>query len=172
MISGGPLLSKTKLFPLFLCPTLPKEFLPCEFKGYHRRWSLIVRTENHRNCKEMNLNNCSWEDLEQFLWTQKNIEATTQKIIHYCVNKNVLILNSSKPVSSPKQPQDDAELLIFILHEKTQWWQSKENHNNFSPYTRTTPWIIKLPWSLMLRVQRFQAKFRSPTMIKDFFENW
>lgn len=162
---------KQKLFPLLLCPTLPKEFLPCEFKGYHRRCSLIVRPQNQGIAMR---------------WTW--IMAPGRTWNSFCGHKRVLKPPNKNysPLCKPKCSDTEWFKACIIpkttsgwysaphfrfAWEKTQWWQSKENHN-FSPYTRTSLWIIKLPWSLMLGVQRIQAKFRSPSMIKDFFENW
>lgn len=72
-----------------------------------------------RNCNKMYPNNGSWEELEQFV-SPEEWGSHQNKIIHFDVNQNVLIQNSSKTVLSQKkkkQPHDDTQLLISVLHE-------------------------------------------------------
>lgn len=75
-----PFAFQSKNFSLcFSTQPFQKNFCPVTSKVSQER-ECDFEARNPRNCNEMNLNNGSWECLEQFLWTQKGIEASTQKL--------------------------------------------------------------------------------------------
>lgn len=150
--------------------TQPFKMNFCDFKGYHRRGSLIVRPENQGIAMRW-----TWIMAPGSTWNwfcgHKRVLKPPHKNYSLIYKPKCSDTEQFKVCIIPKTISGWYSAPHFYFEwEKTQWWQSKESHNNFSPYKRTSLWIIKLPWSLMLRVQRIQAKFRSPSMIKDFFD--
>lgn len=103
--------------PLFICLPLPKDRNFCP-RGCRTSWrcSLIARARKHQGITGCTCNNGSWQDLEQFGWTQKSVEAAKTKLFTVILTK-VFWFRRAQRLSYPrnKQPHDDTPFLSSVL---------------------------------------------------------